>query len=272
MEKNKNCNIIKILLLLIVVFLLLYCFGDFFRYIKVNRTIMKDNIIQNNKKMDYKVYNNKNKYNSIVISKKDKSRVLYKKINKAKSVCFIGDSISAGSRNGGYGWFLPLINAFDEKRVINISKGGATVKSITNIYNKEKCDLYIIEIGTNDVRYRDSSKCAMDEVEYIEDLKLLVDKIPNNNEKDFVFIAPWLSLDNDPWIRDVKEKNKLLTKYRKSLKKFCLENNYLYIDPNSRIEDAFKKNSPSKYLVDHIHPNSKEGIYLYSRAVMDASS
>ena len=79
MEKNKNCNIIKILLLLIVVFLLLYCFGDFFRYIKVNRTIMKDNIIQNNKKMDYKVYNDKDKdkYNSIIISEKDKRRKLY---------------------------------------------------------------------------------------------------------------------------------------------------------------------------------------------------
>ena len=111
----------------------------------------------------------------------------------------------------------------------------------------------------------------MDEEEYINNLKVLVNKIPGHNKKDFVFIAPWLSLDNDPWVKDIKENDTLLTKYRKALKEFCIENKYLYIDPNSRIKKAFKENSPSKYLVDHIHPNSKEGIYLYSRAVLDAS-
>ncbi len=222
-------------------------------------------------KLDFKKKRLNKKVLKLKLNDSEKSSSLYQVIDKSSIVCFIGDSITAGSRNGGYGWFLPLINNFEGKKVINISKGGATVKTITKRYNGEIANLYIIAIGTNDIRYKNSVNCSMDEDEYIKDISKLIEKIPNRNTASFVFIAPWFSLDTDPFMKDNDDKKDSLNKYRKSLEKFCDRNDYLYIDPNGKIEEEVLKN-PDKYLTDYIHPNKEEGIYLYSRAVIDFSS
>jgi lysophospholipase L1-like esterase len=59
---------------------------------------------------------------------------------------------------------------------------------------KSKSDLYIIAIGTNDVRYRDPEICAMTKEEYIENIKNIVKFAKfNNKNSNFIFIFPWLS-------------------------------------------------------------------------------
>jgi lysophospholipase L1-like esterase len=134
---------------------------------------------------------------------------------------------------------------------------------------KSKSDLYIIAIGTNDVRYRDPEICAMTKEEYIENIKNIVKFAKfNNKNSNFLFISPWLSMpdDNISKLKE-KEKNKLLDEYGKSLKNYCEKNNYLYINPNLSILRSIKNNK-RKYIIDQIHPNENDGIELYSESVL----
>ena len=202
----------------------------------------------------------------------NKNSLICQLIEEANSVCFIGDSITEGTKNGGYGWYEPLINCFNKKDVFNISKGGATSKTIIELVenNNRKCDLYVIAIGTNDIRYRYHNLCAMNEAEYIDNLKLIIETIKNSNAR-FVFIAPWNSLENDTNSKlEVKEKQKYMDIYSATLKEFCDQYNYLYINPNEIIFNVLNNESYEKYLVDFIHPNNKNGIELYSNAVQEA--
>lgn len=197
-----------------------------------------------------------------------------KLINSSNSICFIGDSITEGTKNGGYAWYEPLINSFNKKEVINISKGGATSKTILEFVrsNNQKCDLCVIAIGANDVRYRDSKICAMNELEYINNIQLITESIKNKNNAKFVFIAPWNSLENDNNSKlENTEKEKCMERYSEKLKRFCEENDYLYLNPNRTIIEVLSKESYHKYMIDYIHPNSEDGIELYSKAVQEAA-
>lgn len=193
-------------------------------------------------------------------------------IENASSICFIGDSITAGSVNGGYAWYEPLLNSFNDKKVTNVSKGGATTKTILNMTKEinESSDLYIIAIGINDISGRNSSHCSMDENEFIDTMGEIVASVPKNQNTKFVMIAPWTSLEDDS-ISTYAEKQEYIKNYSSALEKYCNSKGYLFINPNDIIMEAFKKEQPSKYLVDLIHPNSKEGIKLYSKAVMESS-
>ena len=203
-----------------------------------------------------------------------KSRIV-EEIYKANSVCFIGDSITEGTKNGGYGWYEPLINSFNNKKISNISKGGATIKTITNEYlnNKIEADLYIIAIGANDIRYRNSNICAMDENDYTKEIDKLINSIANSDKARFVFIAPWISTSDDTenCKATQEEKQELYYKYTTKLEHFCNENGYIFINPNEIISNTLNRELYSKYLIDYIHPNVMNGIKLYSEAVMKAS-
>jgi hypothetical protein len=89
-----------------------------------------------------------------------------------------------------------MTKCFPNKKIINISKGSYTTKLILKDFKNDiiqsNSDLYIIAIGTNDVRYRRKDICAMDEKEYINQLEKIVDFAKNKKEeRKFVFIAPW---------------------------------------------------------------------------------
>ena len=90
----------------------------------------------------------------------------------------------------------------------------------------------------------------------------------NNKEAKFVFIAPWLSNPVDK-IYKLKEsdKNKLLDEYSESLEIYCYKNNFLFINPNKYINEKIKNNK-NHYILDEIYPNEKQGITLYSEAVL----
>ncbi len=202
-----------------------------------------------------------------------KNGTLYKLIKQAGDVCFIGDSVTAGSNNNGAPWYEP-IEPLISGRIINKSWGGATTKMLINNYKTQisdvKADLFIIAIGTNDVRYRNPEICAMDEREYINNLNILKNIILKNNPNaKFVFIAPWYSTDGDTVSQlSYKDKIVLNEKYTNALKDWTLSCNDYFIDANKYIENVLDKNVQKEYLVDFIHPNMNEGILLYSKAVL----
>ena len=211
--------------------------------------------------------------NSIEVTEEIRDRDLYKLLSAAGSVCFVGDSITAGSKNGGYGWDEPLMAAFPDSVVHREAWGSATTKTL--LENAETiasygADLYVIAIGTNDVRYRNKQMCAMSPSEYVSNIDLLVSKIMEYNEEaNFVFISPWLALDNDPCtMLSNADRDMMLAEYGEDLRLYCEAQGHCYLNPNPAISEVLKKYPPKDYLLDHIHPNPGAGIVLYSQKVL----
>ena len=211
-----------------------------------------------------------------IIKEKYTNKKLFKLIIDSYSIAFIGDSITEGTKNNFHPWYEPLIYYFDNKKIINISKGSYTTMLIIKDFKyhimKSKSDLYIIALGTNDVRYRDANICAMTKEDYINNVKTIIKFSKKYNKKaKFVLIAPWLSNPIDTVSKlNETEKNKFLNDYANSLKNFCKRNNYLFINPNPFIYNIIKNNI-SNYILDQIHPNENNGIELYSEAVLYSS-
>ena len=212
-----------------------------------------------------------NKIKKLNISNDLKKKKLYQELLHSKSVCFIGDSITAGSINGGHGWYEPLTANFD----INVKKasyGSYTSKLLLkNKQNEIKnctSDLNIIAIGANDIRYRNENS-AMTSDEYINNIDEIIKLI---NNKKIILIAPFYSMSYDKVTNlSLKEKNKLYEEYTKALENYSKKNNYLFINPNPILEKTLNNSNTSYYLIDYIHPNHT-GLYLYSEAILEASN
>lgn len=210
----------------------------------------------------------------IALTDSHKKTRLYKVISESDSVMFIGDSITEGTKNGGYGWYEPLMSNFSNVNVKKSAKGGET--TITALergdFLNDVADVYIIALGTNDVRYR-SEKSAMTSDAYVNNIKTIVDRIQNLNEKAFfVFISPWTTDHYDPYTPlSETERISMLSEYGIELKKFAINNEFLFIDPNPEISKTLNDGYARDFLIDHIHPNVKKGIDLYSNAVINAS-
>ena len=202
-----------------------------------------------------------------------KNSRFYKLISDSKTVCFVGDSVTEGTKNGGCGWYEPLEEHCNAE-FLNFSKGGKTVSYfIENISDLPKAETYVIALGTNDVRYRDESICAMTAEKFAESAEKLAELIKERYpSSELVFIAPWYSTDGDPFTPlSFKEKTELNNAYSKALEDFCSKSGILFIDPNGYIKNELDHAPCSKFLLDHIHPNSSEGVKMYSKAVLVSS-
>lgn len=200
---------------------------------------------------------------------------LYKLLKASGSVCFVGDSLTAGSENGGYGWYEPLMANFPGTAVIREAWPGAATGTLLEnalVIAAHGADTYVIAVGTNDVRYRNPDICAMDEAAYITNLSSLAGQILDiNPDANLVFICPWPALDNDPFTAiPMVERDALLASYGLALKSYCEDKGYLYLDPTPAIRRLLSVEVTSDYLIDHIHPNSGKGIDLFSRAVLES--
>ena len=200
-----------------------------------------------------------------------RSGKLWNAMQNVNSICFIGDSVTEGTKNGGCPWYEPIEEHIPDKTVYNYSKGGCTVSyMIDNIDSIPEAELYVIALGTNDVRYRDESVCAMTADDFAarqnELRSLLIKKCPN---AQFVFIAPWYSTDGDPFCKlSFTAKTALNEEYSHALEKSCSENDDIFIDANGYIRQKLTEKPDSYYLLDHIHPNCGKGAVMYSEAVL----
>ena len=140
----------------------------------------------------------------------------------------------------------------------------------------EKADLYVLSIGSNDICYRDTAQCAMDSKQYIVNIDLLVKSlrqvVPGTR---IAIISPWRSFDPDPFCPVTKEAKQILyEEYATALEQYCLEHECLYINPNNFIQESVQNDhmNRAKYFKDHIHPNADQGIQLFSKACVVAST
>ncbi len=200
-----------------------------------------------------------------------RKNTLFTEMNKADSICFIGDSVTEGTKNGGCPWYEPIEEYFPGKNIMNYSKGGCTVSYMNSCAdNIPEAELYVIALGTNDVRYRDSSVCAMTPEDYTESISKLKNSLSEKSPKaDFVFIAPWYSTDGDPFCPlSYREKSELNADYSAALEKYCHDNSLMYINANNYIQKELSAAPADKFLLDHIHPNASAGVIMYSAAVL----
>ena len=212
---------------------------------------------------------------ALPISDKMKTSPFLQAVTAADKVCFVGDSVTEGTKNGGYGWYEPLIPYMSQ--VSAFAKGGRTTRwlldNAKNIADR-KADLYVVAIGCNDIRYRDHKVCAMTAEEYEQAMENFVTIVRSHNETaKFVFIAPWTSTDGDKISRlGYEEKMAMYHEYSIALNDMCARGGHLFVNPNGFIEDKLKHYPQSMYLIDFIHPNSKRGIQLYCKAVLWAAT
>ncbi|MDF2700965.1 MAG: GDSL-like Lipase/Acylhydrolase family, partial [Haloplasmataceae bacterium] len=169
--------------------------------------------------------------------------------------------------------YEPLMAVFEGKTVYRAAWDSATTKTLLENSDKisaKNADIYVIAIGTNDVRYRDKKTCAMDSETYVKNINTLIEKITTlNKNAKFVLISPWLALNNDPYSKlEIEKRDAMLKEYGERLEIYSEKNGYLFIDANEAIYNEMQNSSTEKYMVDHIHPNANEGIKLYSKKVL----
>lgn len=204
---------------------------------------------------------------SLELLDNDKDSLVYKKIQASNDICFVGDSITEGTLNGFKPWYLELVNLFEkEKRVYNFSKGGYTTDDIIEEYGSQlensNCDLFIVNIGTNDIRYYEASA---------EEYKnKIIDILGFVNSRDIIFLSPWQTTDRDIHLYDGRDgKKRLYLQYNKVLEDISLSlDNVYYVDVNQYIRTVINNNGEDIYLLDGVHPNDLFGIRLYSYAVL----
>ncbi len=232
------------------------------------KTVIHDENI----KLSKEYYINKYSYNYpnryiLKLTKKDKRSTIYQEISKNNKICFIGDSITEGLENDFHPWYEPLMRQFKNKKIINISKGGYTTNDILNNYSdkikKSNCELSIINIGTNDIRYG-----ALDVGIYKENIEKILKLLDENSTK--ILLTPWLTYAGDKFIGDnVEYKKSLYNVYSNTLRELAKNNDSIYfINPNDYIKEAIEYNGQKTYIIDGVHPNNNAGIKLYSFATM----
>jgi fucose 4-O-acetylase-like acetyltransferase/poly-gamma-glutamate capsule biosynthesis protein CapA/YwtB (metallophosphatase superfamily)/lysophospholipase L1-like esterase len=206
----------------------------------------------------------------------ERRSTLYAWMSEARSITFVGDSVTEGARNGGYGWYEPLAALFPdariEKRAWDSHTIGMLLARADEIVETE-ADLFVIAAGINDIRYRDPAICAMTADAFVTSVDALVERIRAAAPRArFVLIAPWTTDHYDPVTPlEPAEVRTLRERYSTALDAYAEANGMLFIDPNPALDTVFRTEDPARYLIDHIHPNAGAGIRLYSTAVLRAS-
>ena len=190
----------------------------------------------------------------------------FKDLQSGRSVCFLGDSITAGTEIGGVHWYEPLL-PYIKGDISNLSTGGWMVQDLIDLTgNIPKSDIYIIAIGINDVLFPNAVKSAKTSAEFIERAALLAENIMGiSPDAKIYFISPWT------FITDKQELNEAGSQYRSALKDLCAEKSFVYIDAEPIVVSVLNAEGTNKYMFNNFHPNASKGVGLSSYAVFTAA-
>ena len=171
---------------------------------------------------------------------------------------------------------------FPDKNVLRFAEGSRTSRWLLDNASKIakiEAEIFVVAIGCNDIRYRDSQICAMTAAEFISNLDRLVSTIKETNPTaSFAFVAPWRSLHFDANfnVPSQSERMKIYNEYTLALSDFCHQYGYLFLDPNpfifkNMLSPNIRLSEGNDILKDFIHPNAYTGIAAYSNAVVQCS-
>lgn len=194
-------------------------------------------------------------------------------VTSADSVCFIGDSITYGTKNGGVPWYEP-VESYISGQISSVSFGGWTTLDILARTDEiPEASVYVIAIGTNDLRYDNAELGAVTAEDYVRNMEDIRTVLKNlNSSCTVIYIAPWTSFDGDqvsplPYEEIVNRRQA----YTAALQQFASDNGDVFIDPNPYIDNVVTRVRQTDYILDWIHPNVTDGVELYSEAVILSS-
>ena len=195
-----------------------------------------------------------------------KDSELFEDLQSAHSICFLGDSITAGTEIGGIHWYEPL-TPYIKGKIFNLSTGGWMVENLIEQGNSiPKADMYIIAIGINDVLFRNAVKSAKTPSEFAQSCSLLAETIKGiSPEAKIYFIAPWT------FTGQTEDIEKLGNSFRDALKDMCQGSGYQYINPDPIITEVIYSEGYDRYMHNDFHPNAPDGVGLYSYAVLKSA-
>lgn len=186
-------------------------------------------------------------------------------LKASKKVVFVGNSITDGCNNGGYGWYESLMASFPDLVAVKISKGGVTSSDIVlwgDSIAMQAADVYVISAGCNDIKMGDPKNGALS---FITNLQMIADNVRKvRRNAHFVFITPWQRYPET----EMETLGRI--EYTRRLQQWCKKNDFIFVDPNAYIADKISKSKYfNYYMVDRTHPNSSNGMKLYSEAVLN---
>ncbi|PWJ70443.1 lysophospholipase L1-like esterase [Ruminococcaceae bacterium R-25] len=208
-----------------------------------------------NEKVNYKIYGG--------MTDELTDSDLFEDLQSGRSICFLGDSITAGTEINGVHWYDPMA-PYIKGDISNLSTGGWMVQDlIDQTANIPKADIYIIAIGINDVLFNNTVKSSKTPAEFARRASVLTESINGiSPSAKIYFIAPWT------FISEKEELNESGIQYRSALKDLCAEKGFKYIDPNPVIVSVLDAEGTDKFMFNSFHPNAKEGVGLFSYAVL----
>jgi len=187
----------------------------------------------------------------------------YEDMQSGKSFCFMGDSITEGSVIWGIPWYEPL-TPYINGDIHNLSKGGWTVNDLlTHADIIPEADVFVIDIGVNDIIRAEDMDYAATADEYISRLQKLCENINSVSPgAKIYFIAPWPIFSDDDGIitRSAEFSDALIA--------WCNTTEYIGINPIPVIYSVMDTESPSRFMYNTCHPNAPDGVGLFSYAVL----
>ena len=192
-----------------------------------------------------------------------KDSELFEDMQSGMSICFVGDSITAGTETRGIPWYSP-IERYIKGDVSNFSYSGWTTNDVIYWENDiPAADIYIFAIGINDVLFFNERPAANTTEEYTDNLDTIVASIRESSpDAKMYFIAPW------PFVNYPNEMVARREDYSDALRSWCADNGYIFIEPAPIILPVIEGEDGADYLADSIHPNRVRGLGLYSYAVL----
>ena len=163
------------------------------------------------------------------------NNITKEKLKKIKvqdeNIVFYGDSITEGYN---------VKEFFYEYHVVNSGISGNVTEDLIDRIDSDLIDynpsIVIIQIGTNDIRRSVSEK------DILNNIKKVVKYIRKNRKNAEIYIESIYPInrekDKDYW-KDLNENytNKTITNINKQIKKYCDNNDIIYIDVYSKLTD-----------------------------------
>ena len=190
---------------------------------------------------------------------------LYRDMKAEKSFCFIGDSITYGTETNGVQWYEPLV-PYIKGNISNLSFGMWTVNDIISRSDQIPfSEVYVIALGTNDVLHPELEISAGTTEDYVKELQHLTGiLLAISPDSKLYFISPWMYFDAG---MNLKAR---YAQYRDALCEWCEETGHIFLDTEPILSSVFEKQDVYVYTLDGLHPNAKNGVGLYSYAVLKA--
>ncbi|WP_449600293.1 SGNH/GDSL hydrolase family protein [Paenibacillus sp. Marseille-Q9583] len=176
---------------------------------------------------------------------------------------FVGDSVTE------IGWFTPLQSLFPNITMVNKGIGGnGTVDVINRLADitATQADLYVLAIGTNDVRYQDPAKGATTATGYAANIETIYTALGVNKT---VVLTPWPSFNGDyTSVLGFYERDNLMDQYIVEARKKCETASVPFVEVTEELRSLLDFNNKSSFLQDYIHPNTTIGRQLYSAVAL----